>query len=63
MLFRVPSAAAFDIKVSPVPVEADLGSGQKPNFMTVGLPDAADRENGERVKAALHHSGFPAMPR
>ena len=58
MLFRAQSAPAFGIKASAVFVEVDLGSGQKPNFRTAGLPDTAARENGERVKAALRPWDF-----
>ncbi len=58
MLFRVQSAAVFGIKAYPISVEVDLSSGQKLNFMTVGLPDTAVRESSERVKAALRNCGF-----
>jgi magnesium chelatase family protein len=39
-------------------VEADLSTGQKLEFRTVGLPDTAVRESKERVKAALRNSGY-----
>jgi magnesium chelatase family protein len=58
VLFRVQSAAVFGIKAHPISVEVDLSSGQKLNFMTVGLPDTAVRESSERVKAALRNCGF-----
>ncbi|MDR0928610.1 MAG: YifB family Mg chelatase-like AAA ATPase [Oscillospiraceae bacterium] len=43
-----------------VAVEANV-SGGMPVFEVVGLPDAAVRESRERVRAALHNSGF-TMP-
>jgi magnesium chelatase family protein len=58
VLFRVQSAAVFGINAHPISVEVDLSSGQKLNFMTVGLPDAAVKESSERVKAALRNCGF-----
>jgi magnesium chelatase family protein len=58
MLFRVQSAAVFGIKAHPISVEVDLSSGQRLNFMTVGLPDMAVKESSERVKAALRNCGF-----
>jgi len=62
MLFRVQSAAVFGITAYPISVEVDLSSGQKLNLMTVGLPDTAVRESGERVKAALRNCGYPLPP-
>ena len=58
MLFRVQSAAVFGIKAYLISVEVDLSSGQKLNFMTVGLPDTAVRESSEQVKSALRNCGF-----
>ena len=58
MLFRVQSAAVFGIKAYPVAVEVDLSSGEKLALMTVGLPDTAVRESGERVKAVLRNCGY-----
>ena len=58
MLFRVHSAAVFGINACPVSVEIDLSFGDKLNLMTVGLPDAAVRESGQRVKSALRNCGF-----
>jgi magnesium chelatase family protein len=58
VLFRVQSAAVFGIQAYPVSVEVDLSSGQKLEFLTVGLPDPAVRESKERVKAALRNCGY-----
>ena len=62
MLFRVQSAAVFGIKAFPISVEVDLSSGDRLNLMTVGLPDTAVRESGERVKAALRNCGYRLPP-
>jgi magnesium chelatase family protein len=58
VLFRVQSAAVFGIRAHPIAVEVDLSSGQKIEFRTVGLPDAAVRESRERVRTALRNCGF-----
>ena len=42
--------------------EVDVSSGL-PYFIVVGLPDEAVRESRDRVKAALHNSGFAVPPR
>ncbi|MDR1726506.1 MAG: YifB family Mg chelatase-like AAA ATPase [Acidobacteriota bacterium] len=59
MLFRVHSAAVFGVKAHPVSVEIDLSFGEKLLLTTIGLPDAAVRESGQRVKSALRNCGFP----
>lgn len=41
----------------PVDVEVNIGSGL-PAFNIVGLPGAAVQEARERVRSALHNSGF-----
>jgi magnesium chelatase family protein len=57
MLFKTFSAAVFGIDAYLVEVEVDISSGL-PNFMTVGLPDAAVRESRERIKSAIKNSGL-----
>ncbi len=57
MLFKISSAALAGIEAYPVDVEVDISAGL-PNFVTVGLPDAAVRESKERVRAALKNCGF-----
>ena len=37
-------------------------SGGLPAFEIVGLPDAAVRESGDRVRAAIRNNGFPFPP-
>ncbi|MDR0896403.1 MAG: ATP-binding protein, partial [Oscillospiraceae bacterium] len=57
MLARVLSLGLTGIEGYTVAVEANV-SGGMPVFEVVGLPDAAVRESRERVRAALHNSGF-----
>jgi len=57
VLFKITSAALFGIEAYPVEVEVDIAPGF-PNFITVGLPDAAVRESKERVRAALKNCGY-----
>ncbi len=57
MLFRITSAALAGIEAYPVEVEVDICLGF-PQFVTVGLPDAAVRESKERVRAALKNCGY-----
>jgi magnesium chelatase family protein len=57
MLFKTHSAAVFGIDAYLVEVEVDISAGQ-PNFLTVGLPDAAVRENRERIKSAIKNCGL-----
>ncbi len=57
MLFRITSAALIGIDAYRVEVEVDVSLGL-PNFITVGLPDAAVRESKERVRAALKNCGW-----
>ncbi|HEX5481650.1 MAG TPA: YifB family Mg chelatase-like AAA ATPase [Terriglobia bacterium] len=60
MLFKTFSAAVFGIDAYLVEAEVDISAGN-PNFMTVGLPDAAVRESRERIKSAIKNCGhdFP----
>ncbi len=57
MLFKTFSAAVFGIDAYLVEVEVDISAGN-PNFMTVGLPDAAVRESRERIKSAIKNCGL-----
>lgn len=57
MFSRVTSIGLFGLESYRVDVEADL-SGGLPRFDIVGLPDAAVSESRERVRAAIHNSGF-----
>jgi magnesium chelatase family protein len=57
MLFKTHSAAVFGIDAYLVEVEVDISAGM-PNFLTVGLPDAAVRESRERIKSAIKNCGL-----
>ncbi len=53
----VDTLALVGVEPRPVRVECAV-SGGLPGLRLVGLPDAAVREAGERVRAALQRSGF-----
>lgn len=57
MLRKAYSYALEGISGVLVEVEVDVASGL-PAYGTVGLPDAAVKESGERVRAAIRNSGF-----
>lgn len=54
---RIMSAALQGMEVIPVQVEADVNNGL-PVFHMVGYLSAEVREAGERVRTAIHNSGF-----
>ncbi|MBM3266075.1 MAG: YifB family Mg chelatase-like AAA ATPase [Candidatus Sericytochromatia bacterium] len=57
MQATVSGGATLGIQGVVVAVEVDVANGL-PNFLIVGLPDAAVNESKERVRAALRNSGF-----
>ena len=57
MLARVEALAVLGVDAYIVRVEVDVSSNFA-SFAVVGLPDAAVREAGERVRAAMKNSGF-----
>jgi magnesium chelatase family protein len=57
MLATVHSSTLLGIDAVPVEVEVDISSGIT-KFDLVGLPDAAVMESRERVRAAIHNSGY-----
>ena len=57
MFSTVKSVGIFGIDTYMIQIEADI-SGGLPSFGIVGLPDAAVREAGDRVRAAIKNSGF-----
>jgi magnesium chelatase family protein len=61
MAAKVYSAVNVGLEAAVVDVEADIGRSL-PNFLIVGLPDAAVQEARERVRAAIKNSGlkFPS---
>lgn len=54
---RIMSATLQGMEVIPVQVEADVSNGL-PVFHMVGYLSAEVREAGERVRTAIHNSGF-----
>ncbi len=57
----VHTLAVVGVEARPVRLECAV-SGGLPGLRLVGLPDAAVREAGERVRAALQRSGFRWPP-
>jgi magnesium chelatase family protein len=57
LLAQVLCSAVIGIEAYLVEVEVDIAAGL-PAFTTVGLPEAAVKESRERVKAAIHNSGY-----
>jgi magnesium chelatase family protein len=57
MLAKVLSCAVVGLDGELVEVEVDKGRGL-PSFVLVGLPDAAVKESGQRVEAAIKNSGL-----
>ncbi|GMU37911.1 MAG: YifB family Mg chelatase-like AAA ATPase [Phycisphaerae bacterium] len=62
MIARMHSVAFHGIEALPVEVEVDVARGGFSGASLVGLPDAAVKESIERVRSALHNSGF-SFPR
>ena len=60
MLATCTSAALQGIDAVLVHVEVNAGEAGEPKLFLVGLPDAAVKESGDRVFAALNNSGFRA---
>ncbi|HOV85926.1 MAG TPA: YifB family Mg chelatase-like AAA ATPase [Syntrophobacteraceae bacterium] len=58
MIAKVHTCSLLGIDAILVEVEVDLSPGL-PGFSTVGLPDNIVRESKDRVKTALHNSGYP----
>ncbi|MBI2995371.1 MAG: YifB family Mg chelatase-like AAA ATPase [Candidatus Melainabacteria bacterium] len=58
---KINSCGLIGVNAYPVEVEVDISSGL-PNFILVGLPDAAVNESRERVRAAIKTSNleFPS---
>ena len=55
MLASVTSCAVVGLEGALVQVEVDISRGL-PSWTLVGLPDAAVRESGERVRSAIKNS-------
>ena len=65
MLAKVLTGAVVGMDAALVEVEVDIAQHGLPNFLIVGLPDAAVQEARERVRAAIRNSGlsFPTRRR
>ena len=57
MLARITSATVHGVEAVEVSIEVHVSQGLKKTVI-VGLPDAAVKEAGERVQAAVRNSGF-----
>jgi magnesium chelatase family protein len=57
MLAKVLSCAVVGLDGELIEVEVDRGRGL-PSLVVVGLPDAAVKESGQRVEAAIKNSGL-----
>lgn len=57
MLAKISSCATIGLNGHVIDVEVDSSNGLAA-FTLVGLPDAAVKESGERVRAAIKHSGL-----
>ncbi len=57
MLAKIQSCAVIGLEAAPIQVEVDIAHGLE-RLTLVGLPDAAVRESGERVRSAITNSGF-----
>lgn len=57
MLAKIYSCAVVGLDAETVQVEVDISNGLD-KLTLVGLPDAAVRESGERVRSAISNSGF-----
>jgi magnesium chelatase family protein len=58
MLAKVLTGAVVGLEGALVEVEVDIAPSGMPNFLIVGLPDAAVQEARERVRAAIRNSGL-----
>ncbi|HZU05256.1 MAG TPA: YifB family Mg chelatase-like AAA ATPase [Chloroflexota bacterium] len=58
MLAKVLTGAVVGLDGALVEVEVDIAQSGLPNFLIVGLPDAAVQEARERVRAAIRNSGL-----
>jgi len=59
---KVLSSALFGVDALMVDVETDISNGL-PSFTIVGLPDGAIKESKERIKSAIHNTGYKIPPK
>ena len=58
MLLTVQSASVLGIEAQMIDIEVDLSLRRGRKYHVVGLPDAAVKESGERVRAAIQNCGY-----
>ncbi len=58
MLLKVHSASVLGVRAAILDIEVDLSLNSQQQYHVVGLPDAAIKESGERVRAAIRNCGF-----
>ena len=58
MLLKVHSASVLGIQAQIIDIEVDLSLRLGQKYNVVGLPDAAIKESGERVRAAIRNCGY-----
>ena len=58
MLLKVQSASVLGIEAQIIDIEVDLSLRRGRKYHVVGLPDAAVKESGERVRAAIQNCGY-----
>lgn len=56
---RCRTFALTGINATPVTVEVDVASSEKPTLVIVGLPDSSVKESKDRVLTALKNVGYP----
>ncbi len=59
---KVISSALYGVDALLVEVETDIANGL-PSFTIVGLPDGAVKESKERIKSAIHNTGYTIPPK
>ncbi|MBR2764521.1 MAG: magnesium chelatase, partial [Blautia sp.] len=62
MFASVLSSVIVGLDVCPVQVEADVSDGL-PGFIMVGFPSVQVKEAQDRVRTAMHNSGFRLPPK
>lgn len=63
MLVKIHSVAHIGLETIPVDVEVDVAAQGFPGFTIVGLASKAVDEARERVKTAIHNTGFNFPPK
>lgn len=59
---KILSSALYGVDALIVEVETDVSNGL-PTFTIVGLPDGAIKESKERIRSALHNTGYLLPPK